>query len=320
MGLCCWSFLLATIMSTLIIHHDDCLRHDPGPGHPEQVRRQSAVMSGLEALRGLEYLPAPLATREQLDRVHTGTYQDWLAEMEPAEGRVPLSEADTLVNQGSLAASSRGAGGLCFAVEQIMAGNAANAFVVTRPPGHHSGTDFSMGFCLYNNVAVAARHAQQFDGIARVAVLDFDVHHGNGTQQIFENDPSVLFVSSHQMPLYPGSGHREEQGVGNIMNLPLAPGADSGTFREAWSREALPAVADFAPDLVLVSAGFDAHERDPLGQLLLKDADYEWITREIMALAQDSAGGRVVSILEGGYDLEALSTASRAHVAALQKI
>lgn len=282
--------------------------------------RQNAAMRGLEPLRGLEYLPAPLATREQLDRVHTGAYLEWLTEMEPQEGRVPLSESDTLVNRGSLAASSRGAGGLCFAVEQILAGNAGNAFVVARPPGHHSGTDFAMGFCLYNNVAVAARHAQQHNDITRVAVLDFDVHHGNGTQQIFENDPSVLFVSSHQMPLYPGSGHREEQGMGNIINLPLAPGTDSATFRKAWSRDALPAVAAFAPDMILVSAGFDAHERDPLGQLQLKDADYEWITREIMALAQDSAEGRVVSILEGGYDLEALATASRAHVAALQQL
>lgn len=304
-------------MSTLIIHHDDCLRHDPGPRHPEQVRRLAAVMGGLEDLRGLEYLPAPLVNAEQLARVHTGEYSQWLADMEPEEGRVPLTEADTLMNPGSLAASARGAGGLCFAVEQVLAGNAPNAFVATRPPGHHSGVDFSMGFCLYNNVAVGARHAQSFEGIERVAILDFDVHHGNGTQQIFEADPSVLFVSSHQVPLYPGSGHPDETGVGNILNLPLAPGSDSAAFRASWSRKGLPMVADFAPDLILVSAGFDAHERDPLGQLAVKDGDYEWITREIMALAGDSAGGRVVSILEGGYDLEGLATASRAHVAAL---
>ncbi len=305
-------------MSTLIIHHDDCLRHDPGPRHPEQVRRLAAVMGGLKSLRGLEYLPAPLAGREQLDRVHDTRYQAWLDEMEPVEGRVPLNEADTLVNAGSVAASARGAGGLCFAIEQLLAGNAPNAFVATRPPGHHSGTDFSMGFCLYNNVAVGARHAQSSDGIERVAVLDFDVHHGNGTQQIFENDPSVLFISSHQMPLYPGSGHPEETGVGNILNLPLAPGSDSASFRASWSRKALPALAAFAPDLVLISAGFDGHQRDPLGQLQLLDADFEWITREIMAVADDCADGRVASILEGGYDLEGLATATRAHVAALQ--
>jgi len=304
-------------MSTLIIHHDDCLRHDPGPRHPEQVRRLGAVMSGLEGLRGLEFLPAPLATPEQLTRVHSDRYQQWLRDMEPSEGRVPLTEADTLVNPGSLAASARGAGGLCFAVEQVLAGNAPNAFVASRPPGHHSGVDFSMGFCLYNNVAVGARHAQSLEGIERVAILDFDVHHGNGTQQIFEDDPSVLFVSSHQMPLYPGSGSPEETGAGNILNLPLSPGSDGAAFRASWSRKGLPAVAEFRPDLVLVSAGFDAHERDPLGHLAVSDPDYEWLTREIMAVAEDSAAGRVVSILEGGYDLEALASAGRTHAAAL---
>jgi acetoin utilization deacetylase AcuC-like enzyme len=304
-------------MSTLIIHHDDCLQHDPGRGHPEQIRRLAAVMGGLEGLRGLERLPAPLATEAQLSRVHTDAYQAWLTEMEPTEGRVPLTEADTLMNPGSLAASSRGAGGICFAIDQVLGGQAANAFVATRPPGHHSGTDFSMGFCLYNNVAVGARHAQSHEGIERVAIIDFDVHHGNGTQQIFENDPSVLFVSSHQLPLYPGSGHPDETGVGNIFNMPLAPGSDSAAFRASWSRRGLPAVADFAPDMILVSAGFDAHERDPLGSLAVQDADYEWITRELMAIANDCAGGRLVSILEGGYDLEGLATASRAHAAAL---
>lgn len=304
-------------MSTLIIHHDDCLRHDPGRGHPEQVRRLQAVMDGLEGLRGVERLPAPLATAEQLARVHTDSYQAWLAEMEPAEGRVPLTEADTLMNPGSLAASARGAGGICFAIDQVLEGNAANAFVATRPPGHHSGTDFSMGFCLYNSVAVGARHAQHAGRAARVAIVDFDVHHGNGTQQIFENDPSVLFVSSHQMPLYPGSGHPDETGVGNVFNLPLAPGSDSAAFRASWSRRGLPAVADFAPDFILVSAGFDAHERDPLGSLSVRDGDYEWVTRELLAIAEDSAGGRLVSILEGGYDLEALAASARAHVAGL---
>lgn len=306
-------------MSTLIIHHDDCLQHDPGPHHPEQVRRLSAVLRGLEDLRGLEYLPAPLVTAEQLARVHTGNYQQWLKDMEPAEGRVPLSEADTLMNAGSLAASARGAGGLCFAIDQLMHDRAANAFIASRPPGHHSGTDFSMGFCLYNNIAIGARHAQTFEGIDKVAILDFDVHHGNGTQQIFEKDPSVLFVSSHQVPLYPGSGQHDETGVGNILNLPLAPGSGSAAIQTAWARQALPAVDAFAPDLILVSAGFDAHERDPLAQLEAKDSDYEWLTREIMALAADHCGGKLVSILEGGYDLQGLASASRAHVAALQQ-
>lgn len=306
-------------MSTLIIHHDDCLQHDPGPGHPEQVRRLTAVMGGLEDLGGLEYLPAPLVTAEQVDRVHTDAYRHWLEDMEPVEGRVPLTEEDTLMNPGSLAASARGAGGLCFAIDQVLGDRAANAFVASRPPGHHSGTDFSMGFCLYNNVAVGARHAQTFEGIEKVAILDFDVHHGNGTQQIFENDPSVLFLSSHQMPLYPGSGRADESGVGNIVNMPLAPGSGSAALQAAWSRRGLPAVDAFAPDLILVSAGFDAHVRDPLAQLEAEDSDYDWLTREIMALADQHCGGKLVSILEGGYDLQGLASASRAHVAALQQ-
>jgi acetoin utilization deacetylase AcuC-like enzyme len=304
-------------MSTLIIQHDDCLRHDPGPGHPEQIRRLEVVLGGLAELRGLEYLPAPRATPEQLARVHPGPFRQWLADMEPEQGRVPLGELDTLVSPGSLDASLRGSGGICFAIEQLIAGQGANAFVVTRPPGHHSGTDFAMGFCLFNHVAVGARHAQTLEGIERVAVLDFDVHHGNGTQQIFEEDASVLFVSSHQMPLYPGSGAPHETGRGNVLNLPLAPGSDGGQFRASWSRRGLPAVADFAPDLILVSAGFDAHQRDPLAQTELEEADYEWITREILDLADDTAQGRVVSILEGGYDLHALAASAKVHGEAL---
>jgi acetoin utilization deacetylase AcuC-like enzyme len=304
-------------MSTLIIQHDDCLRHDPGPGHPEQVRRLEAALGGLADLRGLERLPAPRAATEQLARVHPEPFRQWLADMEPEDGRVALGEVDTLVNPGSLDASLRGSGGICFAIEQVAQGQGANAFVVTRPPGHHSGTDFAMGFCLFNHVAVGARHAQSLDGIERVAVLDFDVHHGNGTQQIFEDDPSVLFVSSHQIPLYPGSGTPDETGCGNVVNLPLSPGAGSHEFRASWSRRGLPAVADFKPDLILVSAGFDAHRRDPLAQAELEEADYEWVTREILDLADDTANGRVISLLEGGYDLQALAASARAHARAL---
>jgi len=304
-------------MSTLIIHHDDCLLHDPGPRHPESLRRLKAVLGGLEDLTGLEYLPAPAASVEQISRVHLEAYQDWLREMEPEEGRVPLNEADTLMNAGSMKANLRGSGAICFAIEQVHGGQAANAFCAIRPPGHHAGEDFAMGFCLFNHVAVGARHAQSLAGIERVAILDFDVHHGNGTQQIFENDPSVLFVSSHQIPLYPGSGYMDETGCGNILNLPLPPGAGSEEFRAVWSKLGLPAVHSFEPDVILVSAGFDAHQRDPLGQLELQEEDYHWITRQICELAADSAGGRVVSILEGGYDLRALAAASREHVAAL---
>ena len=304
-------------MPTILIHHDDFLRHDPGPRHPESVERVRAVMANLEDVRGLDRLPAPRATREQALRVHPETYIEWLEYMEPSEGRTPLNEMDTLMNPGSMDANLRGSGGLCFAVEQVHKGHAPNAFCVSRPPGHHSGTDFAMGFCLFNHVAIAARHAQSLEGIEKVAILDFDVHHGNGTQQIFEDDPSVMFVSSHQMPLYPGSGYVEETGVGNILNLPLEAGNGGTEFRRAWGQVGLPAVNAFQPDLVLVSAGFDAHERDPLGSLDVTDADFEWITREIMALADESAGGRLVSLMEGGYDLQGLASASRRHVEAL---
>ena len=289
----------------------------PVPGIPNKCAAWQRPAVDWEEVKGLEYLPAPRARVDQISRVHDLGFQDWLKGMEPEEGRVPLNESDTLVNAGSLDASLRGSGGICFGIEQVTKGNAANAFCMTRPPGHHSGSDFAMGFCLFNHVAIGARHAQSLDGIERVAIIDFDVHHGNGTQQIFENDPSVMFVSSHQMPLYPGSGHMEETGVGNILNLPLAPGDGSNAFRASWSRLGLPAIHSFAPDLVLVSAGFDAHARDPLGSLELADNDYDWMTRQIMDVANDTAQGRVISILEGGYDLEALATASRAHTGAL---
>lgn len=304
-------------MSTLLIHHDDCRRHDPGPRHPEQVRRTEVVLEALEGIRGIERLPAPLATPEQLGRVHGEVFCDWLASLEPEEGRVPVSEADNLINRGSLGASLRGSGAICYGIDEVLAGKAANAFCVTRPPGHHSGTDFAMGFCLFNHVAIGARHALAHEGIARVAIVDFDVHHGNGTQQVFEDDPAVMFVSSHQMPLYPGSGHPEETGAGNILNLPLSPGAGGDAFRATWSRVGLPAVDAFAPDIILVSAGFDAHGRDPLGALELAEADFQWITAELAAIASEHGGGRMVSILEGGYDLEGLALSARAHTQAL---
>ncbi len=304
-------------MATLVIQHDDCLQHDPGPKHPEHARRITAVLGGLQGLGGLEHLPAPRALEDQLLRVHDPEYLAWLEAMEPEEGRVTLNEVDTLLSPGSLCAASRGAGAVCFAIDQVLGGFAPNAFCVTRPPGHHAGTDFAMGFCLFNQVAVGARHARQQAGIERVAIIDFDVHHGNGTQHIFETDPSVLFVSSHQMPLYPGSGQVDETGCGNVLNLPLAPGAGSEEFRQAWRHLGLPAVHSFEPDLVLISAGFDAHARDPLGHLELEDEDYGWITGQILDLAADCAAGRVISTLEGGYDLEALATASRAHAEAL---
>ena len=302
---------------TTIIHHDDCLKHDTGPRNPERIHRIEAAMGGLEGLKGLEFLPAPKATVEQVSRVHPEAFQAWLQEQEPQSGHVSVGEDDNIMSCGTMDAILRGSGAICFAVEQVIAGKTNNAFGVIRPPGHHAESETAMGFCFFNHVAVGARHAQSHAGIEKVAILDFDVHHGNGTQAIFENDPSVLFVSSHEMPLYPGSGFADETGCGNILNLPLAPGDGSDEFRAIWSTLGLPAIHSFEPDLILISAGFDAHYRDPLGHLEVQDADYRWVTEQAMDLAKDSAHGRLVSILEGGYDLEALATASRAHVEAL---
>jgi len=303
-------------MSTIIIQHDDCLHHNSGAKHPESPQRINAVLGGLEDIKGLQRLPAPLARPEQIERVHPAEFWAGLQAKEPSEGLVEL-EPDTFLNNGSIDATLRASGGLCFAIEQILAGKALRAFCAVRPPGHHSEPERAMGFCLLNHVAIGALHALENPDIRRVAIIDFDVHHGNGTQAVFEQNPDVMFVSSHQSPLYPGTGHVEETGCGNILNMPLAAGDGSMEFRQAWSKLGLPAVHSFEPDLVLISAGFDAHQRDPLAQLEVQDSDYRWITEEICDLATDSCQGRVASILEGGYDLEALASASRAHVEAL---
>lgn len=303
-------------MSTIIIKHDDCLRHDSGARTPETVQRQHAVLGGLEDLRGLQLLPAPLATAEQITRAHTHEYWDMLRSIEPDEGHVSL-DWDTYVNPGSIEAALRASGAMCFAIDQVLDGLAPNAFCVVRPPGHHAEADQAMGFCLLNSVAIGALHALQRPSINKVAIIDFDVHHGNGTQAIFEQNPDVFFVSTHQQPLYPGTGNIDETGCGNVLNMPLSPGDGSSEFRNAWDTLGLPAIHSFTPDLVLVSAGFDAHERDPLAQLEVQDEDYNWITREICDLATDCCEGHVASILEGGYDLKALANASRCHVEGL---
>jgi acetoin utilization deacetylase AcuC-like enzyme len=253
--------------------------------------------------------------------VHDADYWQALVELEPAADepgadKVAL-DPDTFLSSGSIDAALRGSGAACFAIDQVMAGKSRNAFCATRPPGHHAAGNRAMGFCMINHVAVAARHTMAIHGLKRIAILDFDVHHGNGTQAIFEHSPEVLFVSSHQMPLYPGTGREDETGCGNILNLPLAAETGSQEFRAAWSERGLPALEDFQPELVLVSAGFDAHQRDPLGQIELQDDDYGWITDQICRYARLACSGRVISVLEGGYDLEALAGASRAHVEAL---
>lgn len=303
-------------MSTLILHHDDCLAHDNGQHHPESDLRLKSVLAAVSSVPGTELLPAPLATVEQIGRVHTEEYWQQLCAGEPAEGQFAL-DPDTFLSPGSIRAALRGSGAACFAVDQVFSGKAANAFCATRPPGHHAEAGLAMGFCLINHVAVAARHALASHPVDRVAILDFDVHHGNGTQAIFEQSPEVLFISSHQMPLYPGTGFPDEIGCGNILNLPLRPHSGSAEFRHAWSALGIPALRAFEPDLIVISAGFDAHEKDPLGQIELQDEDFGWITGAICACAREACSGRVISVLEGGYNLEALGSSARAHVEAL---
>lgn len=298
--------------------HPACLDHDPGAGHAESPARLRAVLRALDDPRfaGCERSEAPRASRGQLLRVHAATHLDHVFSRAPVAGNIQL-DPDTLMSPGSLEAALRAAGAACAAVDAVCTGDALRAFCAVRPPGHHATRDAVMGFCLFNNVAVAAAHALAAHGLQRVAVIDFDVHHGNGTQDIFWHDPRVLYASSHQMPLYPGTGAASECGDGNIANAPLPPGAGSAEFRAAWGALLLPAIDRFQPQLVLISAGFDAHASDPLAQLRLATDDYTWITRRLVELADRHAGGAIVSALEGGYDLVALAECTSAHVAAL---
>ncbi len=307
-------------MSVALITHPACLEHDTGPWHPECADRLRSV---LRALEGEEFLPllrelAPLATAEQLTRVHPAAYVASILDNRPEPGEsVPL-DADTMMSAGSAEAALRAAGGAVHAVDAVMEGWARAAFAAVRPPGHHAERNQAMGFCLFSNAAIAARHAQARWGLARVAVLDFDVHHGNGTQDIFFADPTLFYGSSHQFPCYPGTGAAGERGVaGNVVNAPLPPGATGAQFRAAWADIILPAVDRFAPELVIVSAGFDAHKADPLAQLRLETADFGWITEQLLAVAGRHAKGRLVSVLEGGYDLDALAASVALHVRAL---
>lgn len=290
-----------------------------GAGHPERPDRLKAVLRALEAeeFRSLARAAAPEVKKEDICRVHPEAYVDALATAAPASGRVQL-DADTAMNSGTWEAAMRAAGAACEAVDRVMAGDAGNAFVAMRPPGHHAGATRPMGFCFFNNVAIAARHAQAVAGAERVAIMDFDVHHGNGTQEIFWADPSVLYCSTHQMPLYPGSGAKGETGDHNtVVNAPLRPNDGSKVFAEALRTVILPRITAFSPDLVLISAGFDAHHRDPLAQINLTEADFAWATEQLMEIAARHCHGRVVSLLEGGYDLEGLALSAAAHARAL---
>jgi acetoin utilization deacetylase AcuC-like enzyme len=299
--------------------HPACLQHDPGPGHAERPARLSAVLQALDHDRhaALDRIDAPAATREQLLRVHSLAHVDHILASSPPEGRHYLLDEDTVMSAGSAKAALHAAGAAVAAVDAVLSGATQRAFCAVRPPGHHATCDQAMGFCLFNNIAVAAAHAIAVHGLKRVAIADFDVHHGNGTQAIFEREPRVMFASSHQSSLYPHSGQEDERGVGNIINGMLSPGAGSHEFRELWDSVLLPRLHSFKPQLVLVSAGFDAHRNDPLADVRLGQEDFAWITERLVALARLHAGGRLISTLEGGYDLAALAASASAHVGRL---
>jgi len=307
-------------LSTLIYTHTDCLDHLPGPGHPESPARLHAVLQALRApeFAAAAWRDAPMAEHEQLLLVHTPGYVDEVESLQPEDGYQALDAGDTVMSAGSWRAVMRCVGAACAGVDAVVAGEARNVFCATRPCGHHAEADRAMGFCIFNQAAIAALHAQARHGLQKIAVIDFDVHHGNGTQNAFYRRPDLFYGSCHQAPFYPGTGARHETGVaGNIVNVPLARGCESGTFRQRMADDLLPALRRFEAELVIVSAGFDAHHQDPLGGLRLTDDDYHWITRELMAVADASAGGRLVSVLEGGYSLEGLASGTAAHVRAL---
>jgi acetoin utilization deacetylase AcuC-like enzyme len=308
-------------MSTLLVTHPACLNHLTPLGHPERPERLRAVEHALEAekFQSLARVQAPTAPFEIIALCHPMDYITQVRDATPREGMVRL-DADTSMSPGSFEAALRAVGGAIHAVDEVVTKKAANAFVATRPPGHHAETARPMGFCFFDNAAIAARYAQDHHGITRAAIVDFDVHHGNGSQEIFWADKTVMYCSTHQMPLFPGTGAIGESGEFNtVVNAPLRPGDGGEAFRAAFENRILPRLREFKPELIVISAGFDAHLRDPLANLNLVEADFAWATQKIMEVADQCAGGRVVSLLEGGYDLEALASSAAAHVTALMR-
>ncbi len=307
-------------MSTLYITHDAFFNHDTGEWHPERASRMRAIETALsdEKFQNLQRAEAPFATPEQIERAHSRRYFEFLEKNRPLHDLVALDGGDTVMSPGSWEAAMRAAGAGVYAVGEVMQGRAANAFCGVRPPGHHAEMAKAMGFCIFNSVAVAAFHAQAVYGAERVAVVDFDVHHGNGTQAIFWSHPSLFYASTHQMPLFPGTGSISERGeTDNIVNAPLRAGDGGTQFREAFESVILPALRRHAPDLIIVSAGFDAHRADPLGNINLVEEDFAWVTRKLIDVARERCDGRLVSMLEGGYDLTALGRSVAVHVKTL---
>ncbi|GAB4191159.1 MAG: histone deacetylase family protein [Wenzhouxiangellaceae bacterium] len=295
-----------------IYHHTDYAAHANPDGHPESTARWTAIGNAWQGLEDhFELRQPPLASTEQITLLHPADYWQALCEREPGPDQPPLSlDDDTWLSHGSIAAAARGAGAVLAGVDDVWP-QGGSVFCAARPPGHHAGLAMPMGFCLINPIALGAAHARKTLGAERVAIVDFDVHHGNGTQDIFARDPSVMFASSHQQPLYPGTGNIDETGAGNLINRPLPAGSGSETFRATWAEDILPRIADFKPELLLVSAGFDAHRDDPLAQINLEDDDYRWIGEQLKQFADDHCHGRLVAMVEGGYNLEALQRSVR---------
>ncbi len=305
-------------MTTALLTHADCLGHVTPDGHPERVARLEHVLHALEGL-DLKRVTAPMAADDDLLRVHPSSHIDDIRSSRPSEGFRQI-DGDTFMSPGSVDAAYRAAGAAVRAVDLVLSGEASNAFCAIRPPGHHAESETAMGFCLFGNAALAAKHALDHHGLNRVAVVDFDVHHGNGTQDLLWDEPRALVITSQQMPLWPGTGRADETGAyETVLNIPLAPGTGGAEMRAAYEAQAFPRLRAFKPELIIISAGFDAHQDDPLANLNWSTGDFAWITAELCKIANEVCAGRIVSTLEGGYDLNALAEATRAHVEELIK-
>ncbi|MGB1152815.1 MAG: histone deacetylase family protein [Paracoccaceae bacterium] len=305
-------------MKTALITHKECLNHITPPGHPEQVARLECILEALAPLE-LNRVNAPMAADDDLLRIHPKSHINALHNAAPEAGFTAI-DGDTHMSPGSLQAAYRAAGGVLRAVDMVLQGDAPNAFAAVRPPGHHAETQTAMGFCLFGNVALGAKHALDYHGLKRVAVVDFDVHHGNGTQDLLWDEPRALTITSQQMPLWPGTGAETDSGAfDNVVNIPLPPGSHGAAMRAAYERIAFPRIKAFEPELIIISAGFDAHQDDPLAELNWSTEDFVWLTKQLCALANDLCEGRLVSALEGGYDLNALAASVKAHVKILSE-
>ncbi|MFC3612550.1 histone deacetylase family protein [Lutimaribacter marinistellae] len=305
-------------MTTALLTHADCLNHVTPDGHPERVARLEHLLHALEPLN-LKRVTAPMAAEDDILRIHPESYLRDLRDTVPVSGFAQI-DGDTFLSPGSLDAAFRGAGAVVRAVDLVLGGEVGNAFCATRPPGHHAEESTAMGFCLFGNAALGAKHALDHHGLSRVAVVDFDVHHGNGTQDLLWDERRALFISSHQMPLWPGSGRADETGAhDNVLNMPLAPMTGGSEMSAAWEGQAMPRLRAFKPELIIISAGFDAHLDDPLANLEWLEEDFAWLTAQLCAVAAEVCDGRIVSTLEGGYDLNALAASGKAHVEELMK-